>query len=483
MPSETIAFVEDWLCYTTVLGEGAYGEVRLLVHKKTNEKIACKIIDHAKYKDAKTNINREVLIHRMLKHENVIKFFGRREEPDREYIFLEYASNGELFQMIEPDVGMPSRNVQFFMKHILNGVEYLHNKGVAHRDIKPENLLIDGNGVLKISDFGLATIFRMKGKERKLDKKCGTKPYLAPEVFCRPYFARPADIWSCGIVFVAMLTGELPWAEATEYNKEFIKWHRDMYLSETPWSKLGNTALSMARHILNEDSEKRPTLEQIFKHPWMRFNFDGNDHSEDVVDEPGVSITKRCNSMLETETKRNRDVPQVTLSQPAMAIGAAPSIQQLVDKIKTTKQQRDSICFSQPVRNDDVILQFTQSPVTKENFHHLVKRMTRFYVECNLERALECLRMVLDSLHYTWTVDAAGTVTISTVDLQKNQLIFKVILLEMDKKILMDFQLSKGCGLEFKKKFMKLKNELSNVIDSSKNEEIQLVSSISSVSM
>lgn len=125
--------------------------------------------------------------------------------------------------------------------------------------------------------------------------RCGTKPYIAPEVLLRPYKATPADLWSCGIVFVAMLTGgmqsynfyvdiehqysfylrftELPWAEPTEKNEEYIKWKKEVYFSETPWAKLGNTALSLARQILNIDSIKRGTLEQIEKHPWMKFNF------------------------------------------------------------------------------------------------------------------------------------------------------------------------------------------------------------------
>lgn len=102
---------------------------------------------------------------------------------------------------------MSNWDAQKYFKQLLYGIEYLHEKGVAHRDIKPENLLLDRNDNLKISDFGMATVFRLRGIERTLDKRCGTLPYLAPEVLEKPYHARPADIWSCGIVLVAMLAG------------------------------------------------------------------------------------------------------------------------------------------------------------------------------------------------------------------------------------------------------------------------------------
>ena len=87
--------------------------------------------------------------------------------------------------------------------------QYLHDRGIAHRDIKPENLLLSEPGdVLKISDFGMATVFRHKGKERMLERRCGTMPYVAPEVLTKPsYAAPPADIWCCGMVLLAMLTG------------------------------------------------------------------------------------------------------------------------------------------------------------------------------------------------------------------------------------------------------------------------------------
>lgn len=61
---------------------------------------------------------------------------------------------------------MAEYQAQGFFSQIINGLEYLHRKGVSHRDIKPENLLLDDNDVLKISDFGMATVFRHQGKER-----------------------------------------------------------------------------------------------------------------------------------------------------------------------------------------------------------------------------------------------------------------------------------------------------------------------------
>ncbi len=64
------------------------------------------------------------------------------------------------FILLEPDVGMPQAEAQRYFNQLLSGVEYLHSRGVAHRDLKPENLLIDDADNIKISDFGMATMFR-----------------------------------------------------------------------------------------------------------------------------------------------------------------------------------------------------------------------------------------------------------------------------------------------------------------------------------
>jgi len=84
----------------------------------------------------------------------------------------------------------------------------MHSLGIAHRDLKPENILLK-NDTIKITDFGLATLYKnADGVERLLESKCGTAPYVSPEVLAKPnYKAMPVDVWAAGIVLVALLAG------------------------------------------------------------------------------------------------------------------------------------------------------------------------------------------------------------------------------------------------------------------------------------
>lgn len=120
---------------------------------------------------------------------------------------------------------MPEQDAQRFFHQLMAGVVYLHGIGITHRDIKPENLLLDERDNLKISDFGLATVFRHNSRERLLNKMCGTLPYVAPELLKRKEFhAEPVDVWSCGIVLTAMLAGELPWDQPSDSCQEYSDW-------------------------------------------------------------------------------------------------------------------------------------------------------------------------------------------------------------------------------------------------------------------
>lgn len=128
--------------------------MRLLVHSASGASVALKAVE--------AEGAREAALHRALRHRHVLRCLGERAHAasGAHYLFLEYAQGGELFDRIEPDVGMAAPLARRYWRQLLQGLRYLHSRGVAHRDIKPENLLLDCNDELKISDFGMATLFK-----------------------------------------------------------------------------------------------------------------------------------------------------------------------------------------------------------------------------------------------------------------------------------------------------------------------------------
>lgn len=180
-------------------------------------------------------------------------------------LIMEYASGGDLFDKIAPDFGIRESLAHYFFWQLLSGIHYCHTQGVCHRDIKPENILLDGHGNVKISDFGLSSVFSYKGKRRQLNDACGSPPYAAPELaFRKPYEAEPIDVWSCGIVLFTLLVGsgfknmhntyvvtytflrsspDTPWDMPTNNSPEFEAYLSGELLKHDPWTRLGSSAL------------------------------------------------------------------------------------------------------------------------------------------------------------------------------------------------------------------------------------------------
>ena len=115
------------------------------MNKDTKEMVACKVV-MVSTDEMDKQIRKEIMIHRVLSHKNVIQFYGNRRDDKIEFMFLEYATGGELFDRIEPDHGMEPGEAYRYFRDLLDGVQYLHEKGIVHRDLKPENLLLDANG-------------------------------------------------------------------------------------------------------------------------------------------------------------------------------------------------------------------------------------------------------------------------------------------------------------------------------------------------
>ncbi|XP_067909917.1 serine/threonine-protein kinase Chk1 [Heterodontus francisci] len=465
-----VPFVEDWDLVQT-LGEGAYGEVQLAVNRRTEEAVAVKKVDTTRASDCPENIKKEICINKMLNHPNIVRFYGHRREANIQYLFLEYCSGGELFDRIEPDVGMPEVDAHRFFQQLIAGVEYLHSIGITHRDIKPENLLLDERDNLKLSDFGLATVYRHNSRERLLNKMCGTLPYVAPELLKRKEFhAEPVDIWSCGIVLVAMLAGELPWDQPTYSCQEYCDWNeKKLYL--TPWKKIEPVPLSLLNKILMEGPKNRATISDIKKDRWFINQFKrGVKRARLSSGSPNDSQGPFCKHIhsnvdlspvsgvpwSEDQTRYSSSQPE-----PRVAVSSWDSNHSSLDNLV------QGISFSQPTCTDHMLVssQLQSTPGSSQSpWQRLVKRMTRFFTKLNAEQSYLGLKDVCEKLGYTWKKNCNNQVTISTMDRRNNKLIFKVNLIEMNERILVDFRLSKGDGLEFKRHFVIIKHKLSDII-------------------
>ena len=377
---------------------------------------------------------------------------------------------------------------------LINGVEYLHSKGIVHRDLKPENLLLNDADQIKIADFGLATLFQYKGNERLLTSPCGTAPYVAPEVLNKSqYKAQPTDIWSCGIVLVAMLAGELPWDKPVLDCEDFISWVKYNNYQKTPWCKIENTALSLLRNILMFDPSQRFTIRQIKSSAWYvktykqpayeSFNQNnGTCFSQpSYVFRPDSHMTTAIptqntkmgifNELEFTDSQQNCECHSSAVSMhqspPPPATPQLPAPRAALGNLNINS-------FSQPVYIDVTSMfvgatqnpqsQFTQSqsPLLK-----LVKRMTRMFIHLNVEACTEELKKLFTRFMYDYKVcvmnDRQRQITVTTSDRRQTLLTFKVNVIDLNaqNEVLVDFRLSKGDGLEFKKIFMNVKTNLS----------------------
>ncbi|XP_061659706.1 serine/threonine-protein kinase Chk1 [Syngnathoides biaculeatus] len=454
-----VPFVKDWDLVQT-LGEGAYGEVRLLVNRLTEEAVAVKVIDTSHAKECAENVKKEICVHKLLNHCNIVRFFGQRKEGTTVFLFLEYCIGGELFDRIEPDVGMPEKDAHKFFQQLVAAVEYLHNMGITHRDIKPENILLDDKDNLKLTDFGLATMFRFKGRERPLNRLCGTLPYVAPELLSQTkYKAQPADIWACGIVLTAMLAGELPWDQPSEICQEYSDWlKKKTYLA--PWKKIQPMPLCLLSKLLLANPKARITIADIQKDRWF---------AQEVKQPLGSlsSPAKKCHKddagvLLRTSSD---DKMQFSSSQPDLAVRD-------LEAILFMGQSDGQISFSQPTKPEHMLLgsQLVGTPGTSQTpWQRLVRRLTRFFTTESADSSLASLKGACDSLALSYKLTDTNQVTVTTLDKRNNKLIFKVHFLEMNKRVLLDFRLSKGDGLEFKRLFLKIKEELCGIICTQKN--------------
>ncbi|TKY90928.1 hypothetical protein EX895_000926 [Sporisorium graminicola] len=198
-----------------VLGSGAGGTVRLIKRSKDHTVFAVKEFRQRRpgenEKEYIKKVTAEFCIGSTLHHINIIETIDIISDHGHYYEVMEYAPY-DLFSVVMSGK-MCRQEIYCVFRQICDGVDYLHSMGLAHRDLKLDNCVMTTGNVVKLIDFGTATVFHSPGKSKVVATGVvGSDPYLAPEVLSQQtYDPRLTDVWSCAIIFLCMILRRFPW--------------------------------------------------------------------------------------------------------------------------------------------------------------------------------------------------------------------------------------------------------------------------------
>ena len=208
MASEMIA---NRYVLVQLIGEGGMASVYLAVDTILKREVAVKILRGELSKDpvALLRFQREANATTKLSHPNVVEVYDVGEDNGKNYIVMEYVKGRSLKELVQRRGALPKEEAVNIMKQLVSAVAVAHKNGIIHRDIKSQNVLIKDDGTVKLSDFGIA-LATDTTQLTQTDVVVGSVHYLAPELAKGESATQQSDIYSLGIVFFEMITGDVP---------------------------------------------------------------------------------------------------------------------------------------------------------------------------------------------------------------------------------------------------------------------------------
>jgi len=277
MKDKAHCFLDKYrFCGNKIIGRGASGVVRLARSTCGDKIVAVKEFRKRRrdesYQEYIKKLTAEFCIGSMLHHVNVIQTYDILKDGSHWYEVMEYCPGGDLYGVIKAG-HMEEEDVDCLFKQLVLGVDYMHSLGVAHRDLKPENLLIDEEGHLKITDFGVSEVFRVVWEKKPHYSKglCGSTPYIAPEEFTGlEYDSREVDVWACGIIYYAMKFHGIPWESATPKDPNYSFYLNHRGANYEPLVRLPHGPQELIARMLEPDPKKRITTAEIMDNCWFK---------------------------------------------------------------------------------------------------------------------------------------------------------------------------------------------------------------------
>ncbi|CAG9326130.1 unnamed protein product [Blepharisma stoltei] len=277
-----------------ILGKGSYGEVRLYKQKSTSHLFAIKEIRKKLVKKHSSVISllREINIHKILHHHNIIQLPRHFENEKSVFLLLEYAPNGNLYKLIRQKQGLSEEKAWKFFSQTCIGLKYLHDNGIIHRDLKPENLLLDKENNIKICDFGWCV------QTKEIRKTfCGTLDYMAPEMLENKGHFFEVDLWAMGVLLYELIHGYPPFRATKDSEKCQQILSREIIFG----SFVSAAAKDLILKLVRVDPSKRLKLNKILVHPWIMKYAPNSGYSENMKirhKEKGVGVITDITGLL-----------------------------------------------------------------------------------------------------------------------------------------------------------------------------------------
>ncbi|KAG7536262.1 Protein kinase domain [Arabidopsis suecica] len=311
-----------------LLGHGTFAKVYLARNAQSGESVAIKVIDKEKVLKSGliAHIKREISILRRVRHPNIVQLFEVMATKSKIYFVMEYVKGGELFNKVAKG-RLKEEMARKYFQQLISAVSFCHFRGVYHRDLKPENLLLDENGNLKVSDFGLSAVSDQIRQDGLFHTFCGTPAYVAPEVLARKgYDGAKVDIWSCGVILFVLMAGFLPF-----HDRNVMAMYKKIYRGDfrcPRWFPVEINRLLI--RMLETKPERRFTMPEIMETSWFKKGFKHikfyveDDHQLcNVVDDDEIesieSVSGRSSTVSEPEDLESFDGRRRAFSMPRPA--------------------------------------------------------------------------------------------------------------------------------------------------------------------